>query len=146
VLAVTTVALYLSRFSALLASSASRLQGRVLWEMIDFILTGLSFVLVGLQLRSSAGVVLDRGANVLLTTAAVCVTVILVRPAWVFATSWLSHQVGVVVGERVPADRPRAPVLIVLSWAGMRGVISLAVALCFRRRSRDGTHRVHRPP
>jgi NhaP-type Na+/H+ or K+/H+ antiporter len=36
----------------LIASSTSRLQGRVLWEMIDFLLSGLSFVLVGLQLRS----------------------------------------------------------------------------------------------
>jgi NhaP-type Na+/H+ or K+/H+ antiporter len=54
VLAVVALALYLSRVSVLIASSTSRLQGRVLWEMIDFLLTGLSFVLVGLQLGSSA--------------------------------------------------------------------------------------------
>ena len=53
VLAVVALALYLSRFSASLASSAGRLQGRVIWEMVDFLLTGLSFVLVGLQLRSA---------------------------------------------------------------------------------------------
>jgi len=129
VLAVVTLALYLSRFSASLASSASRLQGRVIWEMIDFLLTGLSFVLVGLQLRSAAVGVLDRPANVVLTTAAVCLTVIATRPLWVLATALVSRSVMAVFGETVPTTRPATPVLFVIGWAGMRGVISLAVAL-----------------
>jgi monovalent cation/hydrogen antiporter len=129
VLAVVALALYLSRFSVLIASSTSRLQGRVLWEMIDFLLTGLSFVLVGLQLGSSAEALLDRPGRVLLITAAVCLTVIGVRPLWVFATAWLSHSVRVMLAEHVLSPRPTAPLLAVLSWSGMRGVISLAVAL-----------------
>lgn len=127
VLAVLTVALYLSRYSVVIASSTSRLQGPVLWEMIDFLLTGLSFVLVGLQLRSSARRLFEGGATILLVTTAVCLTVILVRPVWVFAMGWLSHSVrSVFVGR---ALKPTTPVLTVVSWAGMRGVISLAVAL-----------------
>jgi Na+/H+ antiporter len=129
VLAVVALALYLSRFSVLLASSSSRLQGRVLWEMIDFLLTGLSFVLVGLQLRSSAEAFLDHPTRVLLITAAVCLTVIGVRPVWVFTTAWLSHSVRALLAEHVLSPKPTAPHLAVLSWAGMRGVISLAVAL-----------------
>jgi len=66
---------------------------------------------------------------VLLTTAAVCATVIVVRPVWVFLTAWLSHSVSRVLTENVPAPRPTPAVLFVLGWAGMRGVISLAVAL-----------------
>ncbi|HTJ24035.1 MAG TPA: Na+/H+ antiporter [Gemmatimonadaceae bacterium] len=128
VLAVLTVALYLSRYNVVIASSTSRLQGPVLWEMIDFLLTGLSFVLVGLQLRSSARRLFEGGGTVLLVAAAVCVTVILVRPVWVFATGWLSHSVRSVFVERA-ALKPTTPVLTVVSWAGMRGVISLAVAL-----------------
>lgn len=129
VLAVVALALYLSRFSVLIASSTSRIQGRVLWEMIDFLLTGLSFVLVGLQLRSSAGALLEHPGRVLLITAAVCLTVITVRPVWIFATTWLSHSVRNMLADHVAAPRPTARVLTVLSWAGMRGVISLAVAL-----------------
>jgi CPA1 family monovalent cation:H+ antiporter len=129
VLAVVVLAFYLSRFSVLIASSASRLQGRVLWEMIDFLLTGLSFVLVGLQLRSSAGALLDHPTRVALITAAVCLTVIGVRPLWIFATTWLSHSVRAFLEEHVPSPTPTVPHLAVLSWAGMRGVISLAVAL-----------------
>jgi CPA1 family monovalent cation:H+ antiporter len=128
VLAVLALALYLSRFSVVIASSTSRLQGPVLWEMLDFLLTGLSFVLVGLQLRSSAQRLFDGRAGIGLVTTAVCLTVIVVRPAWVFAIAWLSHGVRSVFTERA-GFRPTTPVLTVVSWAGMRGVVSLAVAL-----------------
>lgn len=129
VLAVVALALYLSRFSVLIASSTSRLQGRVLWEMIEFLLTGLSFVLVGLQVRSSAAALLQHPGRVLLITAAVALTVIAARPLWVFTTAWLSHSVRAMLAEHVLTPRPTAAHLAVLSWAGMRGVISLAVAL-----------------
>ena len=138
VLSVVALALYLSRFSASLASSTSRLQGRVIWEMIDFLLTGLSFVLVGLQLRSVAAGLLHRPANVLLTTAAVCLTVIVVRPLWVFGAAAVSRTVLTYVGERVPTAKVAAPVLFVVGWAGMRGVISLAVALSIPRATASG--------
>lgn len=128
VLAVLALALYLTRFGVLGRAAASRLQGMVLWEMINFLLTGLSFVLVGLQLPSAMVVVRDRPSSVL-TAAAVCLTVILVRPAWVFGIAWLSHSAQRALSESVPSPRPRTPVLAVLSWAGMRGVVSLALAL-----------------
>ena len=107
VLAVVALALYLSRFSASLASSTSRPQGRVIWEMIDFLLTGLSFVLVGLQLRSAAAGLLDRPTDALITTAAVCLTVILVRPMWVFATALLSRSVVILFGDGAAMRRGR---------------------------------------
>ncbi|HEX6316592.1 MAG TPA: Na+/H+ antiporter [Gemmatimonadaceae bacterium] len=129
VLAVVALALYLSRFSGLLASSVSRLQGRVLWEMINFLLTGLSFVLIGLQLRVAAHDVLDRPGRALLVAGAVSLTIILVRPLWVFAAAWLSHAADHMFAESIPAPAPRSSVLAVISWAGMRGVVSLAVAL-----------------
>jgi CPA1 family monovalent cation:H+ antiporter len=138
VLAVVALALYLSRFSVLLASSASRLQGRVLWEMIDFVLTGLSFVLVGLQLRSSTQALLARPALVLLASALVGLTVIAVRPLWVFTTSWLSHGVRAMLAEHELTDRPTVSHLAVLSWSGMRGVISLAVALSLPQLTASG--------
>ncbi|HET7470825.1 MAG TPA: Na+/H+ antiporter, partial [Gemmatimonadales bacterium] len=133
VLAVVALALYLSRFNVVLASSTSRLQGRVLWEMIDFVLTGLSFILVGLQLRVSAEGLLSHPARAVSITAAVCLTVIGVRPLWVFTTAWLSHSVRGLVLEHAVVPKPTPQILAVLSWAGMRGVISLAVALSLPR-------------
>jgi Na+/H+ antiporter len=138
VVAVVALALYLSRFSVLIASSASRLQGRVLWEMIDFLLTGLSFVLVGLQLRSSVEGLRQDPLPVLLITLAVCLTVIVVRPVWIFTTAWLSHSVRSMLVEHVLTPKPTPRVLAVLSWAGMRGVISLAVALSLPQVTAEG--------
>jgi CPA1 family monovalent cation:H+ antiporter len=138
VLAVVSLALYLSRFSASLASPTGRLQSRVIWEMIDFILTGLSFVLVGLQLRSSAAALLDRPTEVLVTTGAVCLTVILIRPLWVFVAVAISRSVLAMFGETLPTAKSSIPALVVISWAGMRGVISLAVALSLPIATNDG--------
>jgi CPA1 family monovalent cation:H+ antiporter len=137
VLAVLALAVYLSRFSVLGPAAATRVQGRVLWDMINFLLTGLSFVLVGLQLRPAVQGLLDRRSG-MLTAAAVCLTVILVRPVWVFGTVWLSHSVQRALSETVPSPKPRAPVLVVLSWAGMRGVVSLALALSLPHMTVDG--------
>ena len=58
-----------------------------------------------------------------------CLTVIVTRPLWVLATALVSRSVLAVFGETVPTARPATPVLFVIGWAGMRGVISLAVAL-----------------
>jgi monovalent cation/hydrogen antiporter len=137
VLAVVVLALYLSRCGVVAAGAAGRLQGRVLWEMLNFLLTGLSFVLVGLQLPGAVEGLADRRAGAA-TAATICLTVILVRPLWVFGTAWLSHSVQRVLVADAPTTRPRAAVLTVVSWAGMRGVVSLALALSLPHTTADG--------
>ena len=76
--------------------------------MIDFILTGLSFVLVGLQLRSSAAALLNRPTQVMVTTIAVCLTVIVIRPIWVFATVLVSRSLAAFLGETATVSSERA--------------------------------------
>ena len=137
VLAVLSLALYLSRFGVTESFSVSRLEGRVLWDMIAFLLTGLSFVLVGLQLPT---VLQDLASDsrIVPTTIAVCLTVVLIRPAWVFGMAWLSHGVRSALGESTVGHRPSKRVLGVLGWAGMRGVVSLALALSLPLATADG--------
>jgi CPA1 family monovalent cation:H+ antiporter len=103
----------------------TRVQGRAVWETLVFLLNGLVFVLIGLQLP---GIVADLAARPPLRLAAVALlvsgSVVLVRFAWVFATDWLAH----------PRRAPRASRVAwaedgVIGWAGMRGVVSLAAAL-----------------
>ncbi len=144
VLAVVALALYLGRHGTAAGGAARRLEGRVLWDMLNFLLTGLSFVLVGLQLRSATAGLADRAAA-WRAAGAVCLSVLVVRPAWVFAAAWASHAVRRVVAESGagtsgagPTPRPPAAVLGVLSWAGMRGVVSLAVALSIPATTADG--------
>ncbi len=124
VLAVLTTGLAYVRFGSREVTAAGRLQQRSFWQLVEFVLTALSFLLIGLQLRS---VVEDLGdASVLRLTAqaaAVCGTVIVLRLVWVLTT-------GRAAARRVApgASRPSRG-LLVAGWSGMRGVLTLATAL-----------------
>lgn len=139
VLAVLILALQINQFGGRSVSSEGRLIGRALWEMIDFLLTGLSFVLVGLQLRSVlAGLGGYPTRQVILVSTAVCLVVILIRPVWVFGVAWglRFFKQGLRPGESPSAVPPQS--LVVVSWAGMRGVVSLAVALSLPQKMANG--------
>jgi CPA1 family monovalent cation:H+ antiporter len=97
------------------------------WRFVEFVLTSLIFILVGLQLRAVLERIADRGILELATLAlAISATLILARFAWVWPAAWLPVLIpGVHRREGTPRHRE----LLVLSWAGMRGVVSLAAAL-----------------
>ena len=125
VLATVACGLYVGRQAPRLMDADTRVQGRAVWETLVFLLNGLVFVLIGLQLP---GIVARLAERPPLRLAALAVlvsgSVVLVRFAWVFATDWLAH----------PRRAPRNTRLAwaedgVISWAGMRGVVSLAAAL-----------------
>ncbi len=136
VLAVLSLSLYLSRFGSIMTSSIGRLQGIVLWSMIDFILTGLSFVLVGLQLPQIVQQLSDEsGRQLLFVTAMITLTVLIVRPIWIFSTSWFAN----LRQRHKDQDEPTNPKeLTIMSWAGMRGVVSLAIALSIPNTTASG--------
>jgi CPA1 family monovalent cation:H+ antiporter len=100
----------------------------VVWEFLEFLLSALVFMLIGLQLRGIVErlVVQDVGHLVGLA-AAVSATLIVSRFVWIFSTSWLSRAVSRRISSEDPM--PSSASLTVLSWAGMRGVVSLAAAL-----------------
>ncbi len=130
VLAVVTCGLYLSRKSATYLKPAARLQVLGAWDALTFILNGLVFVLIGLQLpyvlagihgRYSIGTLIAYGA-------AFSFVLILLRIVWVFPSmrfasfverQWM-HQ-----GEEPLSSRE----VFIVGWTGMRGVIALAAAI-----------------
>ncbi|QUH00674.1 Na+/H+ antiporter [Saccharopolyspora erythraea] len=121
VLAVVVAGLYLGH-RAPASDAATRLQDRAVWDAADTLLEALVFALIGLQLRT---VVDGVSADLLpLTAAGLAVTaaVVVARVAWVFTTMyaplWLSRK----------RDAPPWQHAVVVSWAGMRGVVSLAAA------------------
>jgi CPA1 family monovalent cation:H+ antiporter len=127
VLAVVLAGLYIGRRSPMLLSSSTRLQRQALWSMITFVLEGLVFALIGLQLTT----ILDglsglRPGEVALTAVAVTVAVVVTRFAWVYPSTYLPRRLSRRLRERDPAPGWQAPAVI--SWAGMRGVVSLAAA------------------
>lgn len=126
VLAVVVTGLYLGRRAPVLLSSGARLQGQALWAMVTFLLEGLVFALIGLQLPRVIEALGDDTAVGFETAAAVTATVVLVRFAWVFPATYLPRWLSARLRERDPSPPWRYPFLI--GWAGMRGVVSLAAA------------------
>jgi Na+/H+ antiporter len=122
VLATVACGIYLGRQSPYLMDAATRVQGRAVWETLVFLIDGLVFILIGLQLR---GVLADLGERPPLTLAIVallvCGSVVLIRFAWVLVTDLPR------LARRESRGAWREDVVV--SWVGMRGVVSLAAAL-----------------
>ncbi|WP_207955835.1 Na+/H+ antiporter [Rubrobacter marinus] len=128
VLSAVAAGLYLGRKSPTLMSSLSRLEGGAVWNVVVFLLNGLAFVLIGLQLPAVLeGLREYAAAELLFYGVLVSLTVALVRVAWVFPATYLPRWASRRVRERDPSPSWRN--VMVISWAGMRGVISLAAAL-----------------
>lgn len=130
VLAAVAAGLYVGRMSPALMSSSSRLEGGAVWGVVVFLLNGLAFALIGLQLDGILEALSESEytvADLILYAAAVSLAVILVRVAWVFPATYLPRWLSRRVRERDPSPPWRS--VAVISWAGMRGAISLAAAL-----------------
>jgi Na+/H+ antiporter len=123
VLAAVTAGLYLGRRSSLIMGSEARLAGRAVWESLVFLLNGVVFLAIGFQI-SSISRAMDRGTLLQLATVGVLVSIalIVIRAAWILGMSLRG-----LLSKDQRAVRLRES--IVLSWAGMRGVVSLAAAL-----------------
>ena len=123
VLAVVVAGLYLGH-NAPAAGYATRLQETAVWRSVDVLLESLVFALIGLQLRT---VIADARPDWTLVGASLVVlaAVIVVRFVWMFPAAWLPRVIPKIrAREPKPGWRP----LTVISWAGMRGVVSLAAA------------------
>jgi monovalent cation/hydrogen antiporter len=128
VLSVVATGLYVGRRGPYVISPETRLQGYAFWELVTFLLNGVIFALIGLQLRSVVERLSDYSvADLVLYAALVSLTVILVRFLWVFPATYLPRLASRSLRARDPSPSPRA--VTVIAWTGMRGVISLAAAL-----------------
>ena len=137
VLAVVTTGLYLGRKGPYIISSGTRLQGYATWELITFLLNGLIFILIGLQLRSVVEGLNEYTAGQLISYALLTsLTVILVRMVWVFPATYVPRWASRRIRERDPSPSWRN--VSIIAWTGMRGVISLAAALALPLQTASG--------
>jgi monovalent cation/hydrogen antiporter len=137
VLAVVTAGLHPGWTNAPTLSAKTRLQSIAVWEIITFLLNGLLFILIGLQLRT-IGESLSPGSwrSIIFGCLLVSGTVLLVRILWVFISTYflrLFHRLP--VRERYPPWKQAT----LISWVGMRGGISLAAALAIPSTLVDGS-------
>jgi monovalent cation/hydrogen antiporter len=121
VLAAVTVGIFMGWHTPELTTPQVRLQGVAMWEIIFFVLNAVLFALVGLQLPEIIDSLSGRSTGELLWYAvAVTAAVIVARFIWVFPAKYFSGR------ERGKRKWQGA---LVLTWAGMRGAVSLAAAL-----------------
>jgi monovalent cation/hydrogen antiporter len=126
VLAAVTAGVYMGWYTPELTTAQTRLTGDAFWEILTFLVNALLFVLVGLQLRSIVHG-LSGSRDYIADAALICAAVIVIRLVWVPVFSYLPRYLFRSVRERDPYPPWQAPVVI--SWAGIRGGISLAAAL-----------------
>ncbi len=120
--------LYLSRKSARFFSASVRLQAEAVWGALEFLLNGLVFILIGLQLPYVlAGIQGESPARLLVFGLAFSALLIALRIVWIFPGAWIAWKVrGFLLHQHNP--RPPAREVFVVGWTGMRGVVSLAAA------------------
>lgn len=129
VLAAVTSGVFMSRWLPRVLPARARLRDAYVWSTIVFLMNGLVFVLIGLQLPTIVTELSHIPVGRLAWWSSIIAGVtILVRLAWVFLLSWLPARVRAAVRG---AGRPAMPAgeLFIIGWAGMRGIVTLAAAM-----------------
>ena len=128
VLAVVSGGLFLSNKRQITMSPLSRIQGNNIWSVIAFVLNSIIFMLIGLQLP----LIIQQLGNISLWDAIkysliIAFTLIVSRLVIAFGSTLFTMFISnfITTADRRPGFK--AP--LILGWAGMRGVISLAAAL-----------------
>jgi monovalent cation/hydrogen antiporter len=127
VLAVVIAGLLLGHKAPILQTAPSRINERMNWRTIAFVLENTVFLLIGLQARWIVEEVAHSDVatgRIVAVCAASLAAVIVLRLAWVFPARYL------LVRPRPDSSgrRPPASYTFILGWAGMRGVVTLAAA------------------
>lgn len=128
VIATVITGLYVSWNGPLLISAATRLQGIFFWDFVIWLIEGVLFLIVGFQtkLLFDTSRVLPLN-DVLFAIAIISAIVIAARFMWVFPSAYLPQWFSKRIRKRDPAPPWRS--IVVIGFTGIRGVVSLAVAL-----------------
>jgi monovalent cation/hydrogen antiporter len=138
VLAVVASGLFLGWRGPQILTARTRLNIFVFWEMMVFLLNGLVFVLIGLQLPRILHTLSGHSFRQLLWLGAlISGAAIVVRIAWVLTSTNLLRLISVTLRKGDPY--PEWQNAAIVAWTGMRGVVSLAAALAVPLTLSDGS-------
>jgi Na+/H+ antiporter len=128
VIAAVTVGIYMGWHTPELTTPATRIQGVSVWEILQFLLNAVLFLLVGLQLPAVLDEISGRSAAELAGWAVlVSAVVITVRLVWELIVPYAVRLVGRREGQLArPLDTAER---LIVGWSGMRGAVALAAAL-----------------
>nr|WP_052865846.1 Na+/H+ antiporter [Streptomyces niger] len=127
VLSVLTAALFLAHYAADADDVMGRLAGHTFWEVVDTLVTGVAFGLIGLELHNIFGTASGHWKQLLGACGAVIGVVVGLRLLWLLPAAWLAQRLHRhSIAEEIPTSWRET---IVMWWSGMRGVASVALAL-----------------
>jgi len=127
-MAAVTVGVVLGWQASELTTHTTRLQLFSIWEILQFLLNAVLFILVGLQMHTVLDRLPGRDTGELIGWAVlVSLVVIVVRIVWVVLLSLVSR--GVREGIAGAPDAGDWKEVTIIAWSGMRGGVSLAAAL-----------------
>lgn len=132
VLAVVALGLYLRREETDIAAPSTRLVSGMVWRTVDFAGEGLIFLLVGATIGEVASELLSL--TILWQGVTVCAAAIALRFLWMYLVPRFVYWVAPHLEKEPATDAERT----ILGWAGMRGVVSLALALAIPRQTASG--------
>lgn len=128
VLAVVAAGMVRGRYAPEIVSAEMRIIARPVWNMLVFLLNSLIFMLIGIQLSEVVARLSGySAAQLCLYGVFISVVAITVRFAWVYPATYLPRAMSSALREREPA--PAEGEVFIMSWCGMRGIVSLAAAL-----------------
>ncbi|MEU3712476.1 Na+/H+ antiporter [Streptomyces catenulae] len=137
VLAVLTCALFLAEYAVDADDVMGRLAGYTFWEIVDTLVTGVAFGLIGLELHNVVGAASGHWTELLRAGAAVVAVVVVVRLLWLLPAAWLAKRMHKRrdIDEDIPMSWRET---LIMWWSGMRGVASVALALAIPYTVDDG--------
>lgn len=128
VLATVSGGLFLSYRSNEIFSYNSRMQSQYVWETVVFLLNGIVFILIGLQLPDIIkGLGSSSIGQAVFYAVVISIVTILIRIVWVFPSTYLPGMLSKKIREN--EARPSWQTVFIVAWSGMRGVVSLASGL-----------------
>lgn len=140
---ITTVAyaMAIARVAPGRTGGRARIASYSVWEVAVFVMNALAFVLIGLQMRGIVERIQDgEWRTFLIAAGATCAAVILVRIVWVmsygYVVRWKIKRFG--TRKQRPVLLPTVGTGILISWCGMRGIVTLAAALALPEAGPDG--------
>lgn len=138
VIATVTAGLYFGRWLPARGSAQVRIEAKAGWDLMLFIINAFVFTLIGFALPT---VVRHLGGyswgQLLLYAVVVNAAVIGIRFLWVFPATYMPRWIFPSLRRRDPS--PPWSVVFVLSWTGMRGIVTLAAALALPTQLPDGS-------
>ena len=128
VIATVVGGLYYGRHIPMVTSAQTHIDAEASWNTVLFIINGLVFTLIGLQMPAvMKGLDQYSGTQLAYYATVIALVVMAVRFIWVFPATYLPRKLFPSIARKDPM--PPWGVVIALSWTGMRGIVSLAAAL-----------------